>query len=187
MTKLSERMPDTNYDRQIGGRSAWLKELAEYVEFIDGRAQVTNSHLREQLNRLLDSTQEEKEEAEYEPQTYDEAIALCKGWKRCVVDMFVHWETPKGAWWMIDPNDNIGFCEADYENYNFSWERDKWPELWKEMTTEDCFGHLYFQEDRWVLYFPTRYEDSTPGRVVCKAYLVYKGHSDWAERLSKNG
>lgn len=172
--KLSERVPMMQ-NEFLGN---WLKELAEYVEFIDRREQ----GLREEVARKKKTKEAQKE---YEPQTYDEAIALIKGWKRCVVDMFVHWETPKGAWWVIDTNDEIGFCEADYENYNFSWERDKWPELWKEMSTDSNCGHLYYYKNEWVLYFPVKYKDSTPGRVVCKAYLVYKGHADWAERLSK--
>ena len=175
-TKLSERMPDTNY---VAGLGEWLKELAEYVEFTDRRDRLAYRDLRE---RVSVPAQEE-----YQPQTYDEAIALCKGWKRCVVDGFVHWETPTGAWWMIDPNDEVGFCEADYENYNFSWERHKWPDLWKEMVEDGCVGHLYLYKGKWTLTLPGRHEDSTPGRVVCKAYLVYKGHPDWAERLSKNG
>lgn len=172
MTKLSERIPRENPDYSVW--ADWLQELAEYVEYLE----------KQQLILISKSIEEPK--SEYEPQTYDEAIALCKGWKRCVMDGFVHWETAKGAWWIIDPNDEVGFCEADYENYNFSWERDKWPDLWKEMIMEDCPGYLYFQEDKWILYFPSRHQDSTPGRVVCQAYLVYKGHPEWAERLSKH-
>ena len=181
MSKLSERVPDPSFGSLLEWRvrlRSWLKELAEVVEFIDRREQFDICHPHKQFS---EPTQEE-----YQPQTYDEAIALCKGWKRCVMDGFVHWETSKGAWWVIDPNDKVGFCEADYENYNFSWERNQWPDLWKEMI-EAKIRHLYLSEisDEWVFNLDSRiYTDSTPGRVVCQVYLVYKGHADWAERLS---
>ena len=117
----------------------------------------------------------QKGKPKYEPQTYDEAIALIKGWKRYPETGLARWESPSGDRVVFD----FGKCSA-------SWEKHKWPELWKEMTTENCPGHLYLQRDMWVLYFFSRCEESTPGRVVCQAYLVYKGHADWAKRLSKN-
>ena len=179
MTKLSERVPDVLAE----SASKWLKELAEYVEFIDRRDRLVYRSLREQLSKS-----DQKDDVKYEPQTYDEAIALIKDWKRCVVDCFVHWETPTGDWAIIDPNDEVGFSEYDYENYNVSWERDKWPELWKGMIKAKI-RRLYLSEiteNTWVFNLDsTIYTDSTPGRVVCQAYLVHKGHIDWAERLSK--
>ena len=180
MTKLSERVP-TMLSEFFGD---WLKELAEYVEFIDRRDRLAYRSLREQLSKP-----DQRDDVEYEPQTYDEAIALCKGWKRCVNEFgLVHWETPTGAWWVIDPNDRIGFCEADYENYNLSWERNKWPELWRELVGAEI-TNLYLSEiseNTWVFNLDsTIYTDSTPGRVVCQIYLRFKGHVDWAERLSK--
>jgi len=159
VTKLSKQLPEffsfTRSNWSAWGK--WLKELAEYVEFIDRREQ----GLREE------ATYKKKFEAtyafapviqkEYEPQTYDEAIGLCKGWPRTAF------------------------------GYDISWERDNWPELWKEMSRKyDCVGHLYFHKDEWALYFPSGYRDSTPGRVVCQAYLCFRNHPDWAKRLSKN-
>ena len=165
MTKLSERVPDPNYDQSFKEWRArlrdWLKELAEYVEFIDRRDRLAYRSLREQL---LEPDQ--KDDVKYEPQTYDEAIpqtydeaiALCKGW-------------PRAAF-----------------GYDISWEKDKWPELWRELVGAKI-TNLYLSEiteNRWVFNLDSViYTDSTPGRVVCKAYLVYKGYPDWAKRLSK--
>jgi len=153
-------MPDTNY---VAGMGEWLKKLAEYVEFIDRREQ----GLREEAAWKKKT---EKAGIEYEPQTYDEAIALCKGW-------------PRAAF-----------------GYDISWEKDKWPELWKEMIEARCKGILYLDEDSWVFSFPSylhkdvmmsafpsfKFRGSTPGRAVCRTYICCQGHADWAERLSKD-
>lgn len=149
MTKLSERMPDTNY---VAGMGEWLKALAEYIEFIDRRDRLAYRDLREQLAQPTQKT-----EIKYEPQTYDEAIGFLKGW-------------PRAAF-----------------GYDISWEKDKWPELWKEMVKANCRRHLCYELDEWTFkLLSTTQRDATPGRVVCQAYLVYRGHADWAERLSKN-
>ena len=173
MTKLSERVPDTMSRAKL---RSWLKELAEYVEFIDNRVRMEGRYLC--IHRTSSPT-----ELEYEPQTYDEAIALIKGWKRCVVGSFVHWETPTGNHVIFrDERIHEFYIHAD------SWEWDRWPELWKEMV-EAKIRRLYLSEvsGKWVFHLHSVvYTDSTPGRVVCKAYLVYKGHADWAERLSKH-
>ena len=140
-----------------------------------------NRCLREKLYQALEISQEmQVEEAVYEPQTYDEAVALCRGWKRCVDESyFICWKTPKGVW-----------PPTTYSNVvPFSWEKDKWPGLWKEMLKEGCLRKLYLSEisDEWVFNLSSViYTDSTPGRVVCQVYLIYKGHPDWAERLSKH-
>lgn len=172
MTKLSERLPSPSYDRSIQGWRDWLKELAEYVEFIERRDRLAYRDLRKRLDGISKPVQEA--ESEYEPRTYDEAIALCKGWKRSVIGSFVCWENPK---WTI---------KGIYGHQLTSWEKDKWPELWKELNKTKRNGHLYFYSDRWLYDFTfVSYRESTSGRVVCKAYLDYKGHADWAERLSK--
>ena len=184
MTKLSERVPDPNYGQSFKEWRArlrgWLKELAESVEFIDRRDRLAYRSLREQL-----SEPDQKEKVKYEPQTYDEAIALIKGWKRCVAsDYFVHWETLTGDWVLIGRDVAVD-DQSTYDACIVSWEKDKWPDLWKEMVKDGCKGHLYLYKNRWTLNLPGRYEDSTPGRVVCQAYLCFKNHRDWAERLSK--
>ena len=192
MTKLSERIPSpkdapfTAWDWKD-----WLKELAEYVEFIDRRDRLAYRSLREQLSnapyyvhrsflKFDTSGPDQKDDVEYEPQTYDEAIALCKGWRRSVVDGSVHWKkTFKGG--------STGSC---CNSVPASWEKECWPELWKEIPEVRRSGWLFLSKNnRWIANLryirSARYNDSTPGRVVCQAYLVYKGHADWAERLSK--
>lgn len=165
MTKLSRRVPNI-----IGQSIAdWLKELAEYVEFIDRREE----GLREEA-AWKKKTQ--KVGLEYEPQTYDEAIALIKGWKRYPETGLARWESPSGDRVVFD----FGKCSA-------SWENHKWPELWKEMVEALHRGSMYLYENEWTFNLPAyqRYRDSTPGRVVCQAYLYYRNRRDWAERLSK--
>ena len=141
--------------------------------------QEENRCLREKLYQVLEIPQEvQVEEPVYEPQTYDEAIALCKDWRRCVVDDFVHWETPRKDIWRVSVLDRFSLHLA-------SWENNRWPELWKEMVKDRYPGHLGFCEDEWIFKALIRHRDSTPGRVVCQAYLYYRNHRNWAERLSK--
>jgi len=160
--KLSERIPNMHNEFLEN----WLKELAQDVE---------------KQGDAIKARQEE-----YEPQTYDEAIALIKGWKRCVADdYFVHWETPSRDWVLIGRDVAVS-DEYTYDACIVSWEKDKWPELWKEMEEDGKGRYLYLTNGKWILncLFMVR-RDSTPGRVVCQAYLSYKDHADWAERLSK--
>lgn len=151
-------------------------KLTQTVKYL----QEENRWIREKLDQALEIPQEvQVEESVYEPQTYDEAIALCKDWRRCVVDDFVHWETPSKDIWRVSVLDRFSLHLA-------SWENNRWPELWKEMLEDEKGRYLYLTDGRWVLncLFMIR-SDSTPGRVVCQTYLHYKGHTDWAERLSK--
>jgi len=161
----------------------WLKELAHWVEVIDGHYFEENRYIHNELVRIARAILEVEvdephpcEEPTYEPKTYDEAIALCKDWERCVDEScFICWKTPKGVW-----------PPTTYSNVvPFSWERDKWPELWKEMVKDRYPGHLGFCKDEWIFKALVRHRDSTPGRAVCQAYLYYRNHHDWAERLSK--
>lgn len=182
MTKLSERVPewcgdvrDLKYGVEIGD---WLKELALCFEALDQREQKESRYVRKELTRIWQNSEYTQEpKPKYEPQTYDEAIALIKGWKRCVIGDAIYWE-----------NSEAVFPRGFYGDCLISWEKNKWSDLWKEMSAEDYPGHLYYHKNVWILYYSSGYsEESTPGRVVCKAYLVYKGHPDWAERLSKHG
>lgn len=158
----------------------WLKELAQWTENIYPHNFEENRYICRELMRIAKvilkaEVDEPPPCGEYEPQTYDEAIALIKGWERCVVDGSVHW------------NKTYEFGSTVDMSVPVIWEKVYWPNLWKEMSTEDHPGHLYFHKNVWVLYYSSGYsKDSTPGRVVCQSYLVYKGHADWAERLSKH-
>lgn len=182
MTKLSERIPNTSFDQPVHEwrkkLRGWLKELAEYVEFIDRRDRLAYRDLRERTSETP-----QKVELEYEPQTYDEAIALCKSWRRYVDGTGrVQWITPDG----VRMEDSYSIKDQCVDGF-ISWERDKWPELWKEMVEAKYRGYLCFYENEWKLNVQSIvHKDSTPGRVVCQAYIVFKGRVDWARRLSKD-
>ena len=159
----------------------WLKELARWIESVDSHNFEENRYIHEELVRIAKAILKTEinephpyDESAYEPQTYDEAIAVIKSWQRRTnITGLLCWKSPTDAYY-------YAWHEVD------SWEKDKWPELWEEMVGADYRGQLSFYDDAWFWFrLSVTHKDSTPGRVVCQAYLYYRNHRDWAERLSK--
>lgn len=148
-----------------------------------------NRCLREklyQIQELVRMTRQEVsvEESEYEPETYDEAIALCKGWKHsaCAIVEGLRWKSTLGYTFAVPPR----------------WETKRWPDLLKEMNEIDCSsGKSLDFSLTWNAYslkwlcissvypFVRQFDKDGVGGAVCGAYLRLKGHKDWADRLCK--
>ena len=186
-TKLSERVPytDTLW-------ANWLKELAQLVE----RGQEENCCLREELARIAKSILRGEigepqtcAEVVYEPQDYDEAVSLCKGWRRLPEDYPF-----RPLLWEL--RNSEGTCTCDVRGHLPPWETIMWPDLLKEMN-EPCSGespdfYLTWSANnlKWLCSsaihpFLRQFDKESFGGAVCGAYLRLKGHKDWADRLCR--
>jgi len=185
--KLSERVP---YSDTIW--ADWLKELAQLVE----RGQEENCCLREELARIAKSILRGEigepqpcAEVVYEPQDYDEAMSLCKGWRRLPENYPF-----RPLLWEL--RNSEGTCTCDVRGHLPPWETKRWPDLLKEMNEIDCSsGKSLDFSLTWNAYslkwlcsssvypFLRQFDEESFGGAVCGAYLRLKGHKDWADRL----
>jgi len=148
-----------------------------------------NRCLREKLYQVQELVRMERkevqiEESKYEPQTYDEAIALCKGWKHsaCAIVEGLRWKGPSGHTFMVPPR----------------WQSTLWPDLLREMNEIDrSSGNSLDFSLTWNAYnlkwlcissvslFLRQFDKDSVGGAVCGTYLRFKGHRDWADRLCR--
>ena len=150
-----------------------------------------NRCLREKLYQIQELMHMERQEVsvgkwKYEPSTYDEAIALSKGWTIGTVDRGnigkIYWRAPR----------NSVPCKL------LEWEAQFWPDLIKEMNEINCSsGESLDFSLTWNAYslkwlcsssvypFLRQFDEESFGGAVCGAYLRLKGHKDWADRLCK--
>jgi len=130
-----------------------------------------NRCLREKLYQVQELVRMERqevqvEESEYEPQNYDEAIALCKEWKRCRQPP--QWES---ILWpdLLREMNKIDCNSEESPNFYLTWSADNLKWL--------CRSSIY--------PLLRQFDKESFGGAVCGAYLRLKGHKDWADWLCK--